>query len=81
MAHRDRSGKCFIYHYTVLNLLSLQPIAAFEHPAFQRMIHLASRATRGITILNKKQSRDKIILIFKARMNDLKQCLNVCICL
>lgn len=58
-------------------MITLQPIAALEHPSFQRMMHLASRATRGITLLNKKQTRDKIISLFKAQMNDLKRRLNV----
>lgn len=63
---------------TVL-IISLQPISGFEHPSFQRMMHIASQATRGIKIPNKKQARDEIISLFKAQMNKLKQRLNVCI--
>jgi hypothetical protein len=29
-----------------------QPIAAFEHPSFQKMINIASRANHGVKILN-----------------------------
>ena len=43
------------------------------------MIYIASRATCGIKIPNKKQARDEIISLFKAQMNRLKQRLNVCI--
>jgi hypothetical protein len=79
MACGDRPGKlidplsCYYTHYSI----SLQPIAAFEHPAFQRMMHIASRATRGITLLNRKQTRDRVVSLFKSQMNDLKRRLNV----
>jgi hypothetical protein len=42
-------------------------------------MNIASQATRGIKIPNKKQARDEIISLFKAQMNRLKQRLNVCI--
>jgi hypothetical protein len=45
------------------------------------MMHITSRATRGINIPNKKQARDEIISLFKDQMNKLKQRLNVRICL
>jgi hypothetical protein len=55
----------------------LQPIAAFEYPSFQHMVHVASRATRGVQIPNRKQTRDEILSIFKTQMNKLKERLNV----
>jgi hypothetical protein len=57
----------------------LQPVAAFEHPSFQNMIHIASRATRDVKIPNRKQTREEIISLFKTQMNNLKDRLNVCI--
>ncbi|KAI0293023.1 hypothetical protein B0F90DRAFT_1582275, partial [Multifurca ochricompacta] len=54
-----------------------QSISAFEHPSFQHMIHLASRATRSIKIPNRKQMHDKIITLFKMQMTKLKDCLNI----
>jgi hypothetical protein len=52
-------------------------VVAFEHPAFQNLIHIASRATRTIDIMNRKQTRTEIILLFKAQMSKLKELLNV----
>ena len=54
-----------------------QPISAFEHPSFQHMIHVASHATRGVKIPNRKQTRDEIIALFKMQMTKLKDRLNV----
>ena len=54
-------------------------MAAFEHHTYQRMIHIASRATRGVQIPNRKQTRVEIIMLFKAQMNKLKERLNVSI--
>jgi hypothetical protein len=52
-------------------------VAAFEHPAFQDLIHIASRATRTINIMSRKQTRTEIISLFKVQMSKLKERLNV----
>jgi len=54
-----------------------QPIQAFEHPTFKHMISVASRATKGAKIPNRKQTRDEIISIFKKQMTALRDRLNV----
>ena len=41
------------------------------------MILIASRATRGVKILNRKQTRDELITLFKAQMHKLMERLNV----
>jgi hypothetical protein len=74
------SGTLLTTNIVVIVLISfypLQPIIALEYPSFQRMMHLASRSTRGISLLNKKQTRDSIVSLFKAQMKALKQRLNV----
>jgi hypothetical protein len=43
------------------------------------MIGIASRATRGVKILNRHQTRDEVIALFKMQMNQLKIQLNVCV--
>ncbi|PPQ81719.1 hypothetical protein CVT26_007781 [Gymnopilus dilepis] len=53
-----------------------QPIQAFDHPKFQRMIDIASRATRGVKLPSRKQTRKEIICQFKMQMTALKECLN-----
>ena len=58
-----------------------QPIQAFEHPTFKHMISVASCATKGAKIPNRKQSRDEIISTFKKQMTALKDRLNVSLCL
>ena len=42
------------------------------------MIHVASQATCGVKIPNKKQTCDEIIVLFKMQMTKLKDHLNVC---
>ncbi|KAF9544162.1 hypothetical protein CPC08DRAFT_621334, partial [Agrocybe pediades] len=54
-----------------------QPIACVDHPAFQEMINVAARATRGVTIPGRKKTRDAIIDEFHAQMNALSERLNV----
>lgn len=41
------------------------------------MIRVASQATHGVAIPNRKQTRDEIISLFKAQMTKLKERLNV----
>lgn len=66
---------CLLWAIPLIGML--QPIAAFKYPSFQHMVHVASRATRGVQIPNWKQTRDKILSIFKTQMNKLKERLNV----
>ncbi|KAF8950694.1 hypothetical protein BDZ97DRAFT_1687043 [Flammula alnicola] len=54
-----------------------QPIQAFEHPTFKKMIAIASRATCGVKIPTRKQIRKEIIQTFKDQMKALKERLNV----
>ncbi|KAI1792038.1 hypothetical protein LXA43DRAFT_888178, partial [Ganoderma leucocontextum] len=54
-----------------------QPIQALEHPAFKNMIDIAARATEGVTIPNRKQTRKAIIDLFKANLTKLRERLNV----
>ena len=55
----------------------LQPIQALEHPSFQNMIDIAARATKGVKIPNRKQTRDEIINTFKRNLSKLRDRLNV----
>ncbi|EJF61811.1 hypothetical protein DICSQDRAFT_59826, partial [Dichomitus squalens LYAD-421 SS1] len=54
-----------------------QPIHAMEHPAFKNMIAIAARATNGVTIPKRKQTRQAIIALFKDNLTKLRKCLNV----
>ncbi|KAG6871942.1 hypothetical protein C0992_010055, partial [Termitomyces sp. T32_za158] len=38
-----------------------QPLQAFEHPSFVNMINIASKATRDISLPNRKQTRESIM--------------------
>ncbi|PPR07906.1 hypothetical protein CVT24_002801 [Panaeolus cyanescens] len=53
-----------------------QPIQAFEHPTFKRMIELAARATRGIQLPTRKQTCAEILRMFKEQMKGLSERLN-----
>ena len=55
----------------------MQPIQAFDHPSFQKMANMAARATRGLKLLSRKQTRNEIIRMFKEQMKALKERLNV----
>lgn len=55
----------------------LQPIQALEHPVFRNMIDIAARATEGVKIPNRKQTRREIIDMFKCNMTKLRERLNV----
>ncbi|KAH9962364.1 hypothetical protein BC827DRAFT_215216 [Russula dissimulans] len=50
-----------------------QPIQAFRHPSFQKMIHTASRATNGVKIPDGRQTRRAIINTFKAQLTVLRR--------
>ncbi|KAJ8496334.1 hypothetical protein ONZ45_g12488 [Pleurotus djamor] len=49
-----------------------QPVQAFDHPAFQNMIKIASRATQGVKLPNRNLTRDGLINMFKARLTSLR---------
>ncbi|KAH7902998.1 hypothetical protein BJ138DRAFT_1021270 [Hygrophoropsis aurantiaca] len=53
------------------------PIQALDHPKFKEMIDVASRATNGVKIPNRKATRDEIMNMFKKQMTRLKDKLNV----
>jgi hypothetical protein len=58
----------------------IQPLQALEHPTFHKMINIAARATNGITIPNRKATRDEIMDLFNTQMIHLKTRFSVCIC-
>ena len=55
-------------------MLSLQskPLQALEHPSFQKMIGIAARANKGVTIPNRKATREETMSMFKTQMTHLK---------
>ncbi|KZP09480.1 hypothetical protein FIBSPDRAFT_759939, partial [Athelia psychrophila] len=56
-----------------------QPIQAFEHLSFKRMIDVAARAVNGVVIPNRKATRAEIIDLFKCQLTRLKERLTVCL--
>ncbi|KAG2346964.1 hypothetical protein BDR05DRAFT_877854 [Suillus weaverae] len=54
-----------------------QPIQALDHPKFQDMIDVASRATNGVKIPNRRATRAEIMRIFKNHLTRLRTTLNV----
>ncbi|KAJ7837442.1 hypothetical protein B0H13DRAFT_1463817, partial [Mycena leptocephala] len=54
-----------------------QPIDALTHPKFKAMIDIAARATEGVNLPNRAQTRQQIIETFKDQMNRLKIRLHV----
>ena len=61
----------------IFSLISSQPIIALEHPKFKELIDVASRATNGVKIPNRRRTRDEIIRLFKDHLTKLKAELNV----
>ena len=49
-----------------------KPIQALEHASFHKMIGIAARASKGITIPNRKATQDEVINMFKTQMTHLK---------
>ncbi|KAF8508673.1 hypothetical protein BU17DRAFT_56620, partial [Hysterangium stoloniferum] len=49
-------------------VLTDQPIQAFHHPAFQKMIHIAAHTTNGVKIPNGCQTCQVILDSFKAHV-------------
>jgi hypothetical protein len=45
-----------------------KPIQALEHASFHKMIDIAARASKGVTIPNRKATRDELINMFKTQM-------------
>ncbi|KAI0057137.1 hypothetical protein BV25DRAFT_1767759, partial [Artomyces pyxidatus] len=68
-----------IFHEAAIQWLvdTDQPIQAFEHPSFKRMIDIAAAATNGVDIPGRKATRAEIINTFKAQMKALRDRLNV----
>ncbi|KAI6005576.1 hypothetical protein EDD15DRAFT_2119247, partial [Pisolithus albus] len=59
---------------TILWLIETdQPIRALQHPAFTKMVEIASRAKNGIKIPSRRQTRQAVIDIFKTRLLDLRK--------
>ncbi|KAJ7662623.1 hypothetical protein DFH06DRAFT_987339 [Mycena polygramma] len=54
-----------------------QPIDALTHPKFKAMIDIAARATEGVTLPNRAQTREEIISLFHEQMNQLRIRLHV----
>ena len=57
--------------------MTLQPLQALQHPAFQEMIHVASHATNGVKIDNLRNTREGILREFKHNVTVLSKRLNV----
>ena len=62
--------------YCLLTLLQ-QPIDALTHPKFKEMIDIAARATQGVNLPNRDQTREAIIKLFHDQMTQLKIRLHV----
>ncbi|KAI0280549.1 hypothetical protein BC826DRAFT_924411, partial [Russula brevipes] len=54
-----------------------QPIHALEHPSFHNMVHVAARATSGVKIPSRHQTRRAVIETFKAQLIALRKKLTV----
>ncbi|KAF8813024.1 hypothetical protein BYT27DRAFT_7085470, partial [Phlegmacium glaucopus] len=54
-----------------------QPIQAFEHPTYQKIIQIAARATKQVQIPNHKQTQEAIVTKFKEQMKALRDRFNV----
>jgi hypothetical protein len=71
----------FFSFLSIADRLLLQPIQVFNHATFKSMLDIASRATKGVSLLTPKKTRDRIIHMFKQKMYLLRDRLNVCILL
>ncbi|KAF8258252.1 hypothetical protein EI94DRAFT_1623586, partial [Lactarius quietus] len=67
----------FIVSFSFPDIFPLQPIHAFKHPTFKKMLDIASRASCGISLLSPKKTRARVIHIFKQQMFLLWSRLNV----
>jgi hypothetical protein len=78
----DQVMKHCIFRYMFLySCIESQPIQAFEHPAFRSMIHIAARATGGVKIPDRRQTRQAAINTFKEQLAALRKRLTVRQCL
>ncbi|KAJ7825636.1 hypothetical protein B0H14DRAFT_2368857, partial [Mycena olivaceomarginata] len=48
------------------------PLSAIEHPKFQEMIDIASRATNGVKLFGRKSARDEVIDMFTEQLSNLR---------
>ncbi|KAF9478224.1 hypothetical protein BDN70DRAFT_58423 [Pholiota conissans] len=71
------SDALFKYVATKWFIETDQPIRAFEHPAFQEMIAVAARATKGVKVPARLATRKHIIDKFKEQMRELSGGLTV----
>jgi hypothetical protein len=55
-----------------MSFLPSKPLQALEHPSFKKMIGIAARASKGMTIPNRKATRDVTINMFETQMTHLK---------
>lgn len=78
MDHRDRPGKPPLVIQSFTNDAILQPLEAFQHPAFKSMIDIAARAPNGVNLPGTKITRQAIISLFLTNLAALKERLNVC---
>ncbi|KAI9448717.1 hypothetical protein BJY52DRAFT_1193243 [Lactarius psammicola] len=62
-------------HFSPEDLDARPPIQAFNHPTFKKMLNIASRAKRNIPLLSPKQSRARILKMFKQQLWSLRKCL------
>lgn len=78
MDHRDRPGKpSFVSIKFSTNNAILQPLKAFQHPAFKNMIDIASYAPNGVNLPATKTTHQAIISLFLTNLAALKEQLNV----
>ena len=66
------------YELGTTNLRKSQPIQAFEHLSYHNMINIAARATNGVKIPNRRQTRQAVIVTFGRQLTALRDRLNVC---
>jgi hypothetical protein len=53
-----------------------QPIQALQHPSFQKMIHIAARATNGVKFPDRRQTWKAVINLLKQQMMALHNLFN-----
>lgn len=62
-----RLGRQYILPPILIWML-LQPIQTFSHPAFKKMLDIASQANKSINLPSPKQSRTSILKMFKQQL-------------
>ncbi|KAG2098456.1 uncharacterized protein F5147DRAFT_557572, partial [Suillus discolor] len=71
------SDKLFREAATEWLIATDQPIQALDHPNFHKLVDVASRATNGVKIPDRKVTRAEIIAMFQKQMKHLRERLNV----